>query len=204
MGAGDEVPNSIQQMGYQVDMLHKNDLEASNLAKYDAVIVGVRAFNTVDWLAYKNQALFDYAKNGGVVIVQYNTPGTVTERLAPYALTLSGSRVTVEDSEVKILSADHPVLNTPNKIVKEDFAGWIQERGLYFPSKWGPEFEPIISCNDPGESPLSSSMLIARHGKGYYVYTGISFFRQLPAGVPGAYRLFANMISLGSEEHARP
>jgi LmbE family N-acetylglucosaminyl deacetylase len=204
MGAGDEVPNSIQQMGYQVDMLQKNDLEPSNLSKYDAVIVGVRAFNTIDWLAYKNQALFEYSKNGGVVIVQYNTPGTVTERLAPYSLTLSGSRVTVEDSEVRILAPEHPVLNTPNKIVKEDFAGWIQERGLYFPGKWGPEFEPIVSCNDPGESPLNSSLLVARHGKGYYIYTGISFFRQLPAGVPGAYRLFANMISLGAEQHARP
>ena len=204
MGAGDEVPSGIRQMGYQVDMLGKSDLEPQNLARYDAVVIGVRAFNTVEWLAYKNQALFDYAKNGGVVIAQYNTPGTVTDRLAPYALTISGSRVTVEDSEVSIVAADHPVLNTPNKIGKEDFAGWIQERGLYFPSKWAAEFEPIISCHDPGESPLTSSLLVARHGKGYYVYTGISFFRQLPAGVPGAYRLLANLLSLGAQQHARP
>lgn len=197
MGAGDEVPYSLQQMGYTVDMLGKNDVEPSRLAKYDAVVIGVRAFNTVDWLAYKNQMLFDYAKNGGVVIAQYNTTGTVTDQLAPYALTLSGSRVTVENAEVRILAATHAVLNYPNKITQGDFEGWVQERGLYFPSKWDPAFEAIISSNDPGEAPLNGSILVARHGKGYYVYTGISFFRQLPAGVPGAYRLFANMISLG-------
>lgn len=197
MGAGDEVPYSLQQMGYTVDMLGKNDVETSRLAKYDAVVVGVRAFNTVDWLAYKNQALFDYAKNGGVVIAQYNTPGTVTDQLAPYSLTLSSGRVTVEDSEVRILATSHPILTTPNKIANDDFLGWVQERGLYFPSKWDPALEPIMSANDPGETALNGSLLVARHGKGYYVYTGISFFRQLPAGVPGAYRLFANMISLG-------
>jgi len=200
MGAGDEVPYSLRQLGYEVEMLQKNDVDALRLSRYDAVIVGVRAFNTIDWLAYKNQALFEYAKRGGVVIVQYNTPGTVTEQLAPYALTLSGSRVTVEDAEVRFLAKDHPVLNYPNKITEQDFEGWVQERGLYFPGKWGQEFEAIMSTNDPGEPALNSSMLVARHGKGYYVYTGISFFRQLPAGVPGAFRLLANMISLGKVE----
>lgn len=197
MGAGDEVPYSLRQLGYEVDMLQKNDVDASGLSKYDAVMIGVRAFNTVDWLAYKNQALFEYAKRGGVVIVQYNTPGTVTGQLAPYALTISNSRVTVEDAPVRLLAGGHAVLNYPNKIVQKDFEGWVQERGLYFPGKWGQEFETILSTNDPGESPLNSSLLVARYGKGYYVYTGISFFRQLPAGVPGAFRLLANMISLG-------
>lgn len=197
MGAGDEVPYSLQQMGYHVDMLQKEDVERGNLRKYDAVMLGVRAFNTLDWLAYKNQELFEYSKQGGVVIVQYNTMGTVTGDLAPYPLTLSGNRVTVEDAEVRFIAADHPVLNYPNKISVADFGGWVQERGLYFPSKWGAAFEPVISANDPNEAPLNSGILVAKYGKGYYVYTGISFFRQLPAGVPGAYRLLANMISLG-------
>ncbi|HTF20132.1 MAG TPA: PIG-L family deacetylase [Chryseolinea sp.] len=203
MGAGDEVPYSLKQMGYEVDLLHKNDVEALKLARYDAVIVGVRAFNTIDWLAYKNQALFEYVKNGGVVIVQYNTPGTVTDQLAPYPLTLSGDRVTVEDAEVRLLAKDHPVLNYPNKITDADFEGWVQERGLYFPDKWSQEFETILSTNDPGDLPLNSGLLIARYGKGYYVYTGISFFRQLPAGVPGAFRLLANMISLGKVDSGK-
>ena len=202
MGAGDEVPFALRQMGYSVDMLQKNDVDAVNLARYDAVIVGVRAFNTLSWLQFKNQALFDYTKNGGVVIVQYNTAGVLTDKLAPYPLTLSNSRVTVEDAEVRYLVKDHPVLNVPNKITEADFKGWIQERGLYYANKWAPEFEPIISTNDPGEEPLNSSILVAKYGKGYYVYTSLAFFRELPAGVPGSFRLLANMISLGKDETA--
>ncbi len=196
MGAGDEVPYCLEQIGYKVDLLTKDEVLAANLKKYDAVILGIRAFNTLDWLSFKNKELFEYAKAGGTVIVQYNTTGTVTPDLAPYPFTLTHDRVAVEDAEVRIVKPNHPVLNTPNKISKVDFDGWVQERGLYFAADWDNHFETVISANDPGETAKEGSLLIAPYGDGYYIYTGISFFRELPAGVPGAYRLLANLISL--------
>mgnify|MGYP000209299769 CR=1 FL=1 len=200
MGAGDEVPQSLQQVGFQVDLLDKDQVTASNMEKYDAVILGVRAFNTVPWLAFKNQELFEYAKAGGNVIVQYNTSHRlVTQDVAPLPIQLSRDRVTVEESPVKVLAPKHDVLNQPFKITKDDFDGWVQERGLYFPSEWDAAFEPILEMNDPGESPKQGSLLVAKYGKGYYVYTGLSFFRELPPGVPGAYKLLINMISLGDK-----
>jgi hypothetical protein len=146
------------------------------------------------------QALFDYAKEGGNVIVQYNRQGTKTDKMAPYDVRISGDRVTEEDAVMTFLAPDHPVLNIPNKITDADFNGWVQERGLYFPNPWGKEFVPILACNDKGQAPTKGSLLVARHGKGHYIYTGLAFFRQLPDGVPGAYRLFANMVSLGKEK----
>ncbi|WP_210463944.1 PIG-L family deacetylase [Rufibacter roseolus] len=198
MGAGDEVPASLQQIGYAVDQLRVEDLSAAALQKYDAVVVGVRAFNTLERLKFQQPQLMQYVQNGGTLVVQYNVSnGLVTSNLGPFSIKLSNDRVTVEDSEVRFLKPNHPVLNSPNKITAQDFKGWVQERGLYFPNQWAPEYEAIISSNDPGESPKDSGLLVAKYGKGYYVYTGYSFFRELPAGVPGAYRLFVNLLSLG-------
>ena len=197
MGAGDDIPASLEQIGYKVTLLGKDDVTAEKLAKYQAVILGVRAFNTVDWLSFKNKDLFEYVEGGGNLIVQYNTTGRlVTQEISPYELKISRDRVAVEDAEVRILAADHAVLNSPNKITNKDFENWVQERGLYFPDKWGSEFSAILSANDPGEDPRDGGLLIAKYGKGYYIYTGYSWFRELPAGVSGAYRIFANLISI--------
>lgn len=199
-GAGDAIPENLSQIGYEVEFLGKDDVDASNLAKYDAVILGVRAFNTVDWLAYKNVELFKYAEQGGTVVVQYNTGHRlVTQKIAPYDIFVSRDRVTVEEAAVNILDKNHQALQGPNKITAADFDNWVQERGLYFPDKWSEKFTPILSSNDPGETPKDGGLLVAEHGEGYYVYTGYSWFRNLPAGVPGAYRLFVNLISLGND-----
>ena len=149
---------------------------------------------------YKQQILFDYVDNGGNLIVQYNTNrGLVTENISPLPLELSRDRVTDETAEVRFLAENHPVLNSPNKITKKDFDNWVQERGLYFPDSWSEDFTPILSMHDKNETPKNGSLLVAKYGEGYFIYTGLSFFRQFPAGVPGAYRLFANMISIGKE-----
>ncbi|MFZ1751259.1 MAG: PIG-L family deacetylase [Saprospiraceae bacterium] len=200
MGAGDEVPVSLKQIGCNVDMIKTDDLSEDRLAGYDALILGVRAYNTEENLEFKQKAIFEYVKKGGNVIIQYNTAnGLVTKEIAPYPLSLSRSRVTVEEAEIRVLLPDHPILNHPNKITQKDFTGWVQERGLYFPGEWDPQFQSIFSTNDPGESPQLGSVLVAKYGDGHYIYTGLSFFRQLPAGVSGAFRLFANMISIGSD-----
>lgn len=199
MGAGDEVPYSLEQIGYKVELLTKEDIVAENLLRYDAVILGIRAFNTLDWLTFKNKELFKYTELGGTVIVQYNTNGTMTDELAPYSLKISRDRVSVEDAEVRFLVKKHEVLYRPNKLSNLDFENWVQERGLYFPDQWDANFEAVISINDPGETPKDGSLLVAKYGKGYYIYTGLSFFRELPAGVPGAFRLMANLISIGKE-----
>jgi len=163
------------------------------------VVIGIRAFNVRTDLVAQLPALFAFVEAGGNVVVQYNRPGgdLKTEELAPYNLKLSQDRVTDEDALVSFLATNHPALNTPNKITEADFKGWVQERGVYFPNKWDEHFTPILACNDSDEAPKTGSLLIAQYGKGYFVYTGLAFFRQLPAGVPGAYRLFANLVSLG-------
>jgi len=200
MGAGDDIPASLEQIGYQVDLLQAEGLSASALAVYDAVILGIRAFNTKPALKFSRNALMEYVEQGGNLIVQYNTNRRlVTEDIAPYPMKLSRDRVAVEEAEVRFLAPAHPVLNVPNKITQADFEGWVQERGLYFANEWDEAFTPILSANDPGEDPKDGGMLIASYGKGNYIYSGYSWFRELPAGVPGAYRLFANMISLASE-----
>jgi LmbE family N-acetylglucosaminyl deacetylase len=202
-GAGDSTADSLAQMGYMVTPITGADLTADKLKAFDAVVIGVRAFNTRDDLAAGLPALFDYIKAGGTVVEQYNTPnGLRTPQLGPFPITLSGDlpghRVTNEKSPVTLLVPDHPAFNTPNKIVPADFDGWVQERGLNFPDQWDRQnYTALLACSDPGEAPLTSGLLVAHVGKGYFVYTGISFFRQLPAGVPGAYRLFANLVSLG-------
>ncbi|GAB2771970.1 PIG-L family deacetylase [Salinimicrobium soli] len=200
-GAGDVVPEALEQIGYKVEKIAPEEISPSYLKKYDAVVIGIRAYNTVAALKHKQQELFDYVKAGGNLVVQYNTSrGLVTDDLAPYPLKLSRDRVTDENATVTLLNQEHPVLNSPNKISPKDFEGWVQERGLYFPDEWGTEFTPLLSMSDPGEAPTSGSLLIAPYGKGYYVYTGLSFFREFPAGVPGAFRLFANLLSLGKSD----
>ena len=194
------VPESLQQIGYNVVKLKPEDITAESLSRFDAVVVGIRAYNIVDELKFKQQLLFDFVEQGGNMIVQYNTSrGIKVDNIAPYDLKLSRDRVTDENAEVRIINPDHELLNFPNKITEDDFKGWTQERGLYFPDAWSDEFTPLISINDKGESPKTGSLLVAKHGKGHYIYTGLSFFREFPEGVSGAYRLFANMLSIGKE-----
>lgn len=197
-GAGDAVPESLQQIGYNVEVLKPSEINASRLNNFDAVVVGIRAYNILDDLTFKQDVLFDFVKNGGNMIVQYNTNRRLkTEQIAPYPLSLSRDRVTDENAKVTLIAPSHEVLNYPNKIVPSDFDGWVQERGLYFPNEWDDNFKPILAMNDPGESTKRGSLLVAKYGEGHYIYTGLSFFREFPAGVPGAFKLFANMLSLG-------
>ncbi|HVU33465.1 MAG TPA: PIG-L family deacetylase [Opitutaceae bacterium] len=198
-GAGDDIPEALAQLGYQVTTLSGADLVPATLDSLDAVVIGVRAYNTRTDLVPRLPALFAYVEQGGTVIAQYSRPGNdlKTEQIGPYPLRLSDRRVTDETAAVTFLVPDAPVLNTPNRITPADFDGWVQERGVYFPSEWDPHFVPMLAMNDPGEAPLQGALLVASYGKGYFVYTGLAFFRQLPAGVPGAYRLFANLVSLG-------
>jgi len=202
-GAGDAIAGCLEQMGYSVRTLTGDDLTAEKLKGLDAVVIGVRAFNERTDLAPNMSGLLAYVEEGGTVIAQYNRPNNLKGAiLGPYPLSIQGPapqlRVTDEKSPVTFLTPDHPALNTPNKITAADFENWIQERGAYFPSTWDEaHFESILALNDPGEASLKSGLLIAKHGKGYYVYTGLAFFRQLPSGVPGAYRLFANLVSMG-------
>jgi len=198
-GAGDTVADAIKQMGCEVTLLTGEDLTTNRLKDFDAVVIGVRAFNVRTDLAARMPALFAFVEAGGTLIEQYNRPNNdfKPDAFAPYSLRLSNDRVTDETAAITFLAPDHPVLNTPNKITSADFDGWVQERGIYFPNQWDEHFTPILACNDAGESPLKGGLLVAQYGKGYFVYTGLVFFRELPAGVPGAYRLFANLISLG-------
>ncbi|MCL5244201.1 PIG-L family deacetylase [Cellulophaga sp. 20_2_10] len=198
-GAGDKIPESLEQIGYSVSTIDPDNINTESLKDFDAIVVGIRAYNVVNQLKFKQHFLLDYVKNGGNLVIQYNTAGRGSlgvDNLSPYTLELSRDRVTDENAIVSILAKKHSVLNTPNKIEAKDFNNWVQERGLYFPNKWGKEFTPILAMADKGETAKEGSILIAPYGKGNYVYTGISFFRELPAGVPGAYKLFANLLSL--------
>lgn len=202
MGAGDEVPEYLTQMGYEVAIIKPSEISKERLEPFNAVIVGIRAYNTVDELQFKQSILFDLVKEGKTMIVQYNTTGKfVTKEIAPFPLKISRDRVTEEDAEVRFLKPNHQILNTPNKITANDFKGWVQEQGLYYPDEWDKAFTPILSSNDNGEQPKNGALLVANYGKGYYIYTGLSFFRELPAGVSGAYRLLANMISMGDKNN---
>ncbi len=197
-GAGDVVPESLEQIGYSLTKLNPGAISASSLAGFDAIVLGIRAYNTVDALRHKQPTLLKYVEQGGTLIVQYNVnSGILVDPFAPYAIELSRERVTEEHAEVRFLSPEHPVLNRPNKISAKDFENWVQERGLYFAGSWAPEFTPILSMNDKNETPKNGSLLIAKYGKGTFIYTGLSFFRQFPEGVPGAYRLFSNLVSIG-------
>ncbi len=194
-GAGDEVPKVLAQLGYQVTVLDEASLRERDLANFDAIVLGIRAFNTRPWLSALKPRLFAYVERGGVLVEQYNTLSkSLPEPLGPYAMSLSHLRVT--DETAQVIAADDAVLRVPNRVEANDFQGWVQERGLYFAEHWDEsKYTAPLSMHDPGEPPLRGSLLVARHGKGRFVYTGLAFFRQLPAGVPGAIRLFANLLA---------
>lgn len=201
MGAGDAIPESLIQMGYDVVLLKPEEITAENLESFDVIITGIRAYNVVEELVNKQQLLFNFVNEGKTMLVQYNTPNLLPGiQLAPYALKISSDRVTEENATVHFLNPTHSVLNYPNTIIAKDFKGWTQEQGLYYPNEYDSAFTPILSSNDTDESPKNGALLVAPYGKGYYIYTGLSFFRELPEGVSGAYRLMANLISLQKNE----
>jgi hypothetical protein len=199
MGSGDTGPESLRQMGYSVTLLSDDELETGDLSHYSAIVAGIRAYNTRPRLKQAAKRLEAYAEGGGTVVVQYNTTGDlVTDELGPYPFKLSRDRVTVEEAPVTFLKPAHSLLTFPNKLSPADFDGWVQERGLYFAGSWDPRWETVIASHDPGESDKPGGLLFAKVGKGAWVYTGYAFFRQLPAGVPGAYRFFVNLVSAGA------
>ncbi len=199
MGSGDEIPACLREVGYEVTELKDEEITLENLTKFDAVIAGIRAYNTRARMPFIHPILMDYVKQGGTYVVQYNTTFDLKyDQFGPYPLTLSRDRVTDEASPIKILEPESPVFTTPNKIKANDFEGWVQERGLYYPNKWDDQYQALLGMNDPAEAETDGALLVAEYGKGHYVYTGISWFRELPVGVPGAYRLFANILSLSS------
>jgi hypothetical protein len=198
MGAGDEVPRALENLGYEVVELSDEMLMNMDLAPFDAIITGVRAYDTREALNKSKDRLLSYLENGGTLVVQYNVSWNQEgNQIGPYPLTIGRDRVSEEDAPVVFLSTDHPLLNFPNKITAQDFEGWIQERGLYFASQWDERYETVLSCHDSGEPDKKGGLLYARYGQGVFIYTGYSWFRQLPAGVAGAFRLFANLISAG-------
>jgi LmbE family N-acetylglucosaminyl deacetylase len=197
-GAGDELPRSLAQVGYEVTTIDNEMLKAGALARFDAILLGVRAFNVNPRLAVYGKQLMDYVEHGGTIVAQYNTNNRLAKLdgdLGPYPLRISQDRVTDERAQVTFDAAGHAALTRPNKITAADFDGWIQERGLYFADQWDAKYETVLSMHDPGEPARKGSLLIAKFGKGRFVYTGLAFFRQLPAGVPGAYRLLANLLA---------
>jgi hypothetical protein len=197
MGAGDEMPDALRQMGVEVTPLTTSDLEKGDLSRFDAIVAGVRAYSTRPDIRTNQQRLLDYVKNGGTYVVQYNT-GDNSLNVGPYPFTTPPGnkyRVTVEEAPITLPHVDSRLLQYPNRIVPKDFEGWVQERGLYFASKWDSRYETVISTKDPGEEALAGGELWTRYGKGIYIFTAYSWFRQLPAGVPGAYRMFANLLS---------
>jgi LmbE family N-acetylglucosaminyl deacetylase len=203
VGAGDKVPEALEQMGYEVNRLNLKEVAKNSLDKFDAIIMGVRAYNTLDWLGSYYDKLMKYVENGGNLIVQYNTSNfisNVRSKIGPYDFAISRNRVTDENAPVTFLKPEHPALNFPNKINQDDFKGWIQERSIYDAIDTSGKFEKILAMNDPGEKADDGSLIIAKHGRGYFTYTGLVFFRELPAGVPGAYRLLANLIALNRKK----
>lgn len=198
MGSGDEVADSLLNLGYEVTLLDDDMLERADLSQFDAIIAGIRAYNTRERLKNTYPRLLQYVKDGGTFIVQYNVSrGLQTKNIGPYPFTIGRDRVSEETAPVTFLDPQHPLLNFPNKITQKDFDGWVQERGLYFATVWDERYEPILTSSDTHESDKKGGLLYTRYGKGVFIYTGYSWFRQLPAGVPGAYRLFANLISSG-------
>lgn len=198
-GAGDLIPQSLKQIGYNVTMLDENLVMNTDLSAFDAIVTGVRLYNVSDRIATLQPKLMAYVKNGGTLIQQYNVNNPLKiDQLGPYPFTITRTRVTEEDASVSFLKPDHPLLNYPNKITAKDFDGWIQERGIYFLSNLDPHYTSIFSMHDTGEQPSNGSLVVADYGKGKYIYTGLVFYRELPAGVPGAYRLFVNLLSAAS------
>ena len=206
-GAGDEMVPALKQLGLDITMLNTDDLARGDLSKYDAIVTGVRAWNVRTDLRANQKRLLDYMEAGGTLLIQYNVlegggPGREGDpkqfdKIGPYPMQISRDRVTVDDTPVRLPNPRNPLLHKPNQIVQADFDGWVQERGLYFATKWDPRYTPLFECHDPGEKPMEGGTLVAKYGKGAYVFTPMSWFRQLPAGVPGAFRIFANLLSAG-------
>lgn len=206
MGAGDDVPDSLRQLGCAVTLLSGEDLAHADLSRFDAIVAGVRAYNTRPDVRANHHRLMRYVEQGGTMLVQYNvapnrffSPGESLGALGPYPFKLSNGRVTDEDAAVETIS-DSNLLKKPNAIVADDWKGWVQERGLYFTTEWDPKYQPLFRIADPGEKAQDGSTLVTKYGKGVYIYTSLAWFRQLPAGVPGAYRIFANLLSAGKAQ----
>jgi hypothetical protein len=202
MGAGDDIPTVLEQIGMNVTMIPAHKLASEDLSKYQTIVLGIRVYDTQKGVIDNNKRLLDFVENGGRLVVQYNTLGSFgvpidfnSGKYTPYRATLSRARVSVEEAPVAILDPANPIFHSPNEITQKDFAGWVQERGLYFMSQWDSNFTPLLESHDPGEGEQKGGLLVAHYGKGTYIYTGYAFFRQLPAGVPGAVRLFVNLVA---------
>jgi hypothetical protein len=200
-GAGEEGPGILRQLGITPSVLTADSLAGADLSKYDVIVTGIRAYEVRRDLGAANPRLLEYVRQGGTMIVQYNKYELVEGHFTPFPITLANphDRVTDEAAPMRILEPASPVFTTPNRIGEADWQGWVQERGLYFAHTWAPEYTPLLETNDPGEAPLRGGLLIAKVGRGTYVYTGLAFNRQLPEGVPGAWRLFANLLALGAK-----
>jgi LmbE family N-acetylglucosaminyl deacetylase len=199
MGAGDDIPTVLKQVGMNVTMIPAEHLATEDLSKFGTIVLGIRAYDTQKDVGANNKKLLDFVSAGGTLVVQYETSPTDfnSGRFTPYPADLSRARVSVEEAPVEILAPQDSIFHYPNTITQDDFNGWVQERGLYFMSQWDDRFTPLLACHDPGEAPQKGGLLRAQYGKGTYIYTGYAFFRQLPAGVPGAVRLFVNILSAG-------
>jgi hypothetical protein len=202
MGAGDDIPTVLEQIGMNVSLIPSEKLASEDLSGYGTIVLGIRAYDTQKDVAANNKKLLDFVAAGGTLVVQYNS-GVAdfnNGHFTPYPAELSRARVSVEEAPVDILAPEDEVFHYPNTITARDFDGWVQERGLYFMDKWDDHFKPLLSCHDPGEDAQKGGLLQAQYGKGTYIYTGYAFFRQLPAGVPGAVRLYVNLLSAGHEK----
>jgi hypothetical protein len=200
MGAGDEIPTVLRQIGMDVTQIPAEKLASEDLSRYQTIVLGIRAYDTQKDVIANNKRLLDFVQAGGRLVVQYNTLNAASGdfnkgNFTPYPATLGRARVSVEEAPVAILDPANAIFHSPNEITQKDFAGWVQERGLYFMSQWDPQFTPLLESHDPSEGEQKGGLLVAHYGKGTYIYTGYAFFRQLPAGVPGAVRLFVNLIS---------
>jgi hypothetical protein len=202
MGAGDDIPAVLQQLGMDVTMLEAEKLASEDLSHYGTIVLGIRAYDTQQDLAANTKKLLSFVSDGGTLVVQYNasTGDFNGGHFTPYPLSLSRARVSVEEAPVEVLAPNDSIFHTPNPITAHDFDGWVQERGLYFASDWDGHYTPLLASHDPGESPQKGGLLRAQYGKGTYIYTGLAFFRQLPAGVPGAVRLYVNLLTAGHAE----
>jgi hypothetical protein len=202
MGAGDDIPTVLQQVGMDVTPIPAEKIATAFLSDYGTIVLGIRAYDTQKDVAANNRKLLEFAKAGGTLIVQYNTGVSDfnSGHFTPYPAELSRARVSVEDAAVDILAPDDEIFHYPNTITARDFDGWVQERGLYFMDQWDEHFQSLLACHDPGEEAQKGGLLEAHYGKGIYIYTGYAFFRQLPAGVPGAVRLYVNLLSAGHEK----
>jgi hypothetical protein len=200
IGSGDDIPEILKDMGYDVVLLDDDTLAAGELSGFNVIVAGIRAYNTRERLKFAQPLLMDFVKNGGTYVVQYNVnTGLQTTDIGPYPFSVGRNRIVEEDAELRFLAAQHPVLKTPNAISKDDFSGWVQERGLYFAEQWDQRYTPLFAGHDTGERDLQGGAICCEYGKGVFVYTSLAFFRQLPAGVPGAFRLFQNMLAAGGQ-----